>query len=103
MSRSSHGALTAANPARRRGRIAMATLAAGCLAILVALVAASAGEAGTTRTTVVLGQTATTPDPSCPELPCQAVGSVTGFQVNNGQAKLPFQRSARTARSRLGP
>ncbi len=89
MSRSSHGALTAANTARGRGRIAMATLAAGCLAVLVALVA-SAGAASTTRTTVVLGQTATTPDPSCPELPCQAVGSVTGFQVDNGQAKLPF-------------
>ena len=75
MSRSSHGASTAANPARRRGRLAMATPAAGCLAVLVALVA-SAGAATTTRTTVVLGQTATTPDPSCPELPCQAVGSV---------------------------
>ena len=32
-----------------------------------------------------------TPDPSCPELPCQAVGSVTGFQVSNGQAQLPFR------------
>jgi hypothetical protein len=89
MSRSSHGAPTAASHARRRGRIAMAMLATGCLAVLVALVA-SAGAAGTTRTTVVLGQTATTPDPSCPELPCQAVGSVTGFQLDNGQTKLPF-------------
>jgi hypothetical protein len=43
-----------------------------------------------TQTTVILGQTASIPDPSCPELPCQAVGSVTGFQVNNGQAVNPF-------------
>ena len=35
-------------------------------------------------------QTATVPDPSCPGLPCQAVGSVTGFQVSNGQARSPF-------------
>ncbi|HEX2707909.1 MAG TPA: hypothetical protein VHM66_07880, partial [Solirubrobacterales bacterium] len=38
----------------------------------------------------ILGNTATQPDPSCPKLPCQAVGSVTGFQVNNGQTSLPF-------------
>lgn len=43
-----------------------------------------------TQTTVILGQTASIPDPSCPELPCQAVGSVTGFQINNGQAVNPF-------------
>lgn len=42
------------------------------------------------QTTVILGQTASVPDPSCPELPCQAVGSVTGFQINNGQAVNPF-------------
>ncbi len=89
MSRSSHEAHPAANPARRRGRLAVATLAAGCLAALVAIVA-SAGATTTARTTVVLGQTATTPDPSCPGLPCQAVGSVTGFQLNNGQTRLPF-------------
>jgi len=43
------------------------------------------------QTTVVLGSTATTPDPSCPGLPCQAVGSVTGFQVSTGQGSLPFR------------
>ena len=41
-------------------------------------------------TTVVLGETSTVPDPSCPELPCQAIGSVTGFQVSNGQTRSPF-------------
>ena len=41
-------------------------------------------------TQVVLGQTSTVPDPSCPGLPCQAIGSVTGFQVSNGQTRSPF-------------
>lgn len=41
-------------------------------------------------TTVVLGQTASPPRPSCPKLPCQAVGSLTGFQIGNGQLRLPF-------------
>ena len=49
---------------------------------------ASAGKVETT--TVTLGGTSSTPDPSCPDLPCQAVGSVTGFQVSNGQAQNPF-------------
>jgi hypothetical protein len=63
------------------------------LACLLALVAAAggAGAATNSRTTIVLGATSSTPDPSCPELPCQAVGSVTGFQVSNNQAKLPFR------------
>lgn len=61
-----------------------------CLIALVAAVAA-AGAATPSRTTVVLGSTATTPDPSCPELPCQAVGSVTGFQVSTSQGTLPFR------------
>jgi len=50
-----------------------------------------AGAGAKTRTTVVLGSTATLPDPSCPDLPCQAVGSVTGFQVSTGQGSLPFR------------
>ena len=66
-------------------------MAAGCLFLLVALVGSSAGAATTANTTVVLGWTATVPDPSCPALPCQAVGSVTGFQVSNGQSQLPFR------------
>jgi hypothetical protein len=62
----------------------------GCLVASIAL-AAGAGAATNTHTTVVLGSTATVPDPSCPELPCQAVGSVTGFQVSTDQGSLPFQ------------
>jgi hypothetical protein len=70
-------------------RSSMAVALAGCLAILVAT-AAGAFAATSSRTTVVLGSTATVPDPSCPELPCQAVGSVTGFQVSTDQSSLPF-------------
>ena len=67
---------------------AMAALL-GCLLALVA-VCSGAGAATNSRTTVVLGSTSTVPDPSCPEQPCQAIGSVTGFQVSNNQTKLPF-------------
>ena len=62
----------------------------GCLAALVVTVA-GAGAATSSGTTVVLGSTASTPDPSCPELPCQAVGSVTGFQVSTAQSSLPYR------------
>jgi len=61
-----------------------------CSLLLLVVLAASSDAAKSGRTTVILGQTATEPDPSCPNLPCQAVGSVTGFQVNNGQTNLPF-------------
>jgi hypothetical protein len=71
----------------------VAGLATGCLVLTVALLGSSAGAATTSKTTVVLGATSTAPDPSCPALPCQAVGSVTGFQVSNDQAQLPFRVS----------
>jgi hypothetical protein len=74
----------------KSGRPAAAAVLAGCLAVLV-VAAAGAGAATSSRTTVVLGSTATVPDPSCPELPCQAVGSVTGFQVSTDQSSLPFR------------
>jgi hypothetical protein len=63
---------------------------AGCLVGLV-FVSAGAGAATSSKTTIVLGSTASTPDPSCPELPCQAVGSVTGFQVSTNQSSLPYR------------
>ncbi|HET7416074.1 MAG TPA: hypothetical protein VFJ61_00400 [Solirubrobacterales bacterium] len=74
----------------RRGRWTVLGLLACSLALLVSLVADS-DAASVSRTTVILGQTSTEPDPSCPELPCQAIGSVTGFQVNNGQTRSPFE------------
>ena len=87
MSRSSQGAVAAA--AGRRGHWLVSGILACALLLLVVLAGSSdAAKAG--RTTVILGQTATEPDPSCPNMPCQAIGSVTGFQVNNGQTNLPF-------------
>ena len=74
------------------------SLQAAVYATLLASLVAFAGSAGAAtaeqqRTSVVLGDTATTPDPSCPDSPCQAIGSVTGFQVSNGQTNLPFRVS----------
>jgi hypothetical protein len=87
MSQSSQGAPFGRLAGLRRPLSAVAL--AACLALLVPL-AAGAGAATSSKTTVVLGSTATTPDPSCPELPCQAIGSVTGFQVGTNQSSLPF-------------
>jgi hypothetical protein len=87
MTRFSQGALATAGT--RRGPWLAFGLLACSLALLVGL-AAKSDAAKVTKTTVILGQTATEPDPSCPNLPCQAIGSVTGFQVDNGQTKLPF-------------
>jgi hypothetical protein len=89
MSRFSHGAFVTVTPlGRRRSTLALA-LAACSLAIVAAL-AVGASAAKVPSTQVVLGQTSTVPDPSCPGLPCQAIGSVTGFQVSNGQTRSPF-------------
>jgi hypothetical protein len=73
-----------------RGRVAIAISLAATLAFLVAI-GGSAGAATASRTTVVLGDTGTMPDPSCPDSPCQAIGSVTGFQVSTSQGQLPFR------------
>jgi len=61
-----------------------------CSLAILAVVASGAGADEVPSTQVVLGQTSTVPDPSCPGLPCQAIGSVTGFQVSNSQARSPF-------------
>jgi hypothetical protein len=91
MSRSSQ-AVDDAKSAGLRGRMAIAASLAGSLALLVVVaVGGSAGAATASKTTVVLGNTATMPDPSCPESPCQAIGSVTGFQVSTSQGQLPFR------------
>ena len=74
---------------RRRGRrLGLAALLCVLLAAVGAFAATGAAAPGTA--TVVLGSTSSVPDPSCPELPCQAVGSVTGFQVSNDQASQPL-------------
>ncbi len=78
-----------ATGARRRSRWAVLAVAIGSLVALAGL-AGGTSVAKVPSTTVVLGQTSTVPDPSCPGLPCQAIGSVTGFQVSNGQTRSPF-------------
>jgi hypothetical protein len=87
MARSSQAAVNAGSGIR--GRLMLALALSASLALLATLVA-GAGAAATPSTTVVLGNTATTPDPSCPDSPCQAIGSVTGFQVSTSQGSLPF-------------
>ena len=71
-------------------RTSRITLVLGAIAVALVALAAVANGAEVEKTTVTLGQTAATPDPSCPDQPCQAVGSVTGFQVSNGQTQNPF-------------
>ncbi len=63
----------------------------GLAICVIAVGAMVAGAGAASRTTVVLGSTASIPDPSCPDLPCQAIGSVTGFQVSTSQGSLPFR------------
>ena len=101
MSRSSQGAAVADRIAGR-GRLAVVDRA-GRLPRRPGRDGAGAGAATSSRTTVVLGGTATMPDPSCPELPCQAVGSVTGFQVSTDQGEPALPGARRTARSSRGP
>lgn len=86
MARSTPKAPLRAIMSGRGGRFAVATLTVGA----VVAVFAGAGAARIPPTTIVLGQTGSTPSPSCPGIPCEAVGSVTGFQLSNGQLKLPF-------------
>jgi hypothetical protein len=89
MSRFSHGALAAVAP-RRGTWTTLAAAAVACFLVTFAALATGTSAAKVARTQVVLGQTSTVPDPSCPGLPCQAIGSVTGFQVSNGQTRSPF-------------
>src|ERR1700733_12218981 len=89
MSRFSHGAFVTVT-ARGKRRSTLGLAMAACSLAIVAALATGTSAAKVPSTQVVLGQTATVPDPSCPGLPCQAVGSVTGFQVSNGQTRSPF-------------
>ncbi len=86
MSRSSHNRWPAHAGRHRLAALALACALVGAIGVFAAASAAAPGTA-----TVVLGSTATTPDPSCPENPCQAVGSVTGFQVSTDQSSLPYR------------
>ena len=71
---------------RCRGAVALICIGAASIGS-----ASSAGTASGGRTTIILGQTPETPNASCPETPCRAVGSVTGFQIRNEEGNLPFR------------
>jgi hypothetical protein len=71
-------------------RTSRAAFAVAVAAVALISLAAMATAAGVEKTTVTLGATSETPDPSCPNMPCQAVGSVTGFQVSTDQNQSPF-------------
>jgi hypothetical protein len=62
------------------------------LLLLAALIAlAGAARDADASTAKVLGKTARTPEPSCPQTPCEAVGSVTGFQLTGDGTRGPFK------------
>lgn len=78
----------------KRHMRSMTVAGAACLAIALGIVILAAGGgasgAAPARTTVVLGQTATTPTPNCPN-ECRGIVSSTGFQIATSQGKLPFR------------
>ena len=97
MSRSSPGRVVAGPPAGGFGCLSRSRRAAWRSPS-----SAGGASAATARARLWCSADRTTPDPSCPELPCQAVGSVTGFQISNGQTQPPVPESPTTARSRRG-
>jgi hypothetical protein len=71
-----------------------ASLPAGAALVLcllaLALTVWPGAAGGAARKVTVLGQTQNTPAPACPASPCEAVGSVTGFQSTAGTVARPF-------------
>ena len=64
------------------------TLVAALAALCV--LATGTGVAGATAART-LGKTERTPEPSCPKTPCEAVGSVTGYQLIADGTRAPFK------------
>jgi hypothetical protein len=64
-----------------RGRRRMLPTTFLTFALGAALVVAAFGATALASKLITLGATKTTPAPSCPRDPCQAVGKVTGFQA----------------------
>lgn len=87
-SRTVLGATT--QPTGRAPRLGVALVAACLLAGLTAALWPG-GADGAKPKAVVLGVTSTTPAPACPGSPCEAVGSVSGFQTVAGATKKPFE------------
>jgi hypothetical protein len=59
-----------------------------CVATLLAGPGTDRADAARAKT---LGKTKRTPKPSCPKSPCEAIGSVTGFQASANGARNPFK------------
>lgn len=78
-------------PKGRLRLLAVALLAAAIAAAFA--ISAGSGARAATAKVITLGATASTPNPSCPRDPCQAVGKVTGFQAaaagRNGLFRAP--------------
>lgn len=72
----------------RRQRVRQAVVFAVLCAVLVGVAAVSSAGASKAK---VLGKTKHTPDPACPKRPCEAIGSVTGFQIIADGEKQPFK------------
>lgn len=68
--------------------VAGAVLLGLCAATLLAGAAPDRANAARAK---VIGKTKKTPRPSCPKSPCEAVGSVTGFQTSASGARNPFK------------
>jgi hypothetical protein len=65
--------------------VALAAAIAVACTLCVGVGSAGAAAAKT------LGKTTRTPEPSCPKTPCEAVGSVTGFQMYADGVRAPFK------------
>jgi hypothetical protein len=74
--------------------LAAALIAALAVALTLA-VSDGVRKADAATGVVTLGATGVAPNPSCPELPCQAVGRTTGYQVTASGAKNLFRVPAR--------
>jgi hypothetical protein len=73
----------------RRAYLLAGALGVACvLAMVAALWPVAAG--GAAPQVAVLGQTSPVPPAACPQSPCEAVGSVTGFQSQAGSVAKPF-------------
>jgi hypothetical protein len=66
-------------------------LAAACLLAALTAVMWPGGASGAKPKAVVLGVTNPTPAPACPGSPCEAVGSVSGYQTVAGSTNKPFE------------
>ena len=73
------------------GGISLLVASAAVACMVIAAQVLLPGSADAARKMTVLGQTRTTPPPACPRSPCEAVGSVTGFQTVAGSVRRPFE------------